>query len=91
MCRTYSAGTWGSMFEAHQIRVTNMQNPVSSGYLVGTMLEAHKRGHQFTTCSPGNWVGSMFEADQGGGTNDKCAELVCLKLPNQRDTNVQKL
>ncbi len=61
----------GSMFEAHQIRVTNnMQNSVSSGYLVGTMLEAHKKGDQFRTCSPGNWVGSMFEADQGGGTND---------------------
>ncbi len=54
--------------EAHQTRVTHMQNLVSSGYLVGLpCLKAHKRGHQFRTCSLGNWVGSMFEADQGRG------------------------
>jgi hypothetical protein len=58
MWRTYSAaGTYlGSMFEAHQKRVTNTQNLVSSGYLVGTMLEAHKRGHECRTCSD-PWTG----------------------------------
>jgi len=88
MWRTYSAaGTYlGSMFEAHQKRVTNMQNLVSSGYLVGTMLEAHKRGHQCRTCSDlGTWWELCLKLTKGGHQFRTCSHLgtwwdPCLKL-----------